>query len=382
MTYVAWNGNPNYNFNESITFNGTTLSNALNPANNPFNGTNSFTNSTTNWNQAIDTFNISPYLTVGDTQANLTLNSFLFRFLQTVVTSIRSELPDASVTINQVSGQEVCNNQNLVVNYTINNNNSNAVLSANTPVSFYANNILLQTVFTAAPIPIDGSVSLVQNISIPSTISSNFQLQIIVNNNGTITGVFPESNLANNQAVTAINLIAPFGLLALNVSQVCQNGALPVLTFTGSNATGPYIFSFNVNGLNPQTVSTAAGQNVVNLNFPTNNFGTFTLNLTQVALANNPTCFQTLNQSVVLQIIEAPFASVAAASDICINETAVFNFTGTPNTVVTYLLTTEVTQNITLNNTGLATLSVPNVTATISCTVQNVFDPVTGCSSI
>lgn len=381
MSYVGWNGSPNLFFNESISFNSNTLSNALNPVNNPFNGTNSFTGSNTNWNQDIDTYDISPFIAVGDTQANITMNSVAIRFIQTVVTSIRSELPDATVAIDSVNGQGICNNQNLVVNYTVSNNNSNAVLPANVPVSFFADGVLLQTIFSTVPIPINGSISLVQNLTIPTTIPNNFQLQVIVNNNGITTGVFQESNLLNNEAVFNIAAVLPSGTLAINVSQVCQNGVLPVLTFSASNATEPYVFSFNVNGINPQTVTTTAGQNVVNLNFPTANFGNYTINLTQVALANNPSCFQTLNQSVVLDIIEAPFADVAAASAICVNETAIFNFMGTPNAVITYTLTTGVTQNITLNNLGVASLSVPNVTSTISCTIQNVLDPVTGCSS-
>ncbi|WP_338378410.1 hypothetical protein [uncultured Flavobacterium sp.] len=382
MTYIVWNGSPNLFFGEDIQFNNNLLSNTLNPINNPFNGTNSFTGSITNWNQDIDTYDVSPYINIGDTNANITMNSVAIRFIQTVITSIRSELPDATVTIDQVTGQGVCTNQNLSVNYTVSNNNSNAVLPANTPISFYANSTLLQTIYTTVPIPINGSISLTQNIVIPSTIPNNFQLQIIANNDGTTTGIVAESNTSNNEANYAVTTSGlPNGTIALDVNQVCQNGTLPVLTFTGSNATAPYEFSFNVNGLNPQTVTTTAGSSIVNLNFPTANFGTYTINLTQVALANNPTCFQTLNESVVLEIIEAPFANVAAASDICVNETAVFNFTGTPNAVVTYTLTTGQTQTITLNNLGEATLTIPNITATISCTIQSVFDPVTGCSS-
>lgn len=381
MSYIAWNGSPNLFFGEDIQFNGNLLSNALNPINNPFNGTNSFTGSTNSWNLDIDTYDISPYINIGDTNATITMNSVAIRFLQTVITSIRSELPDATVAIDSVTGQEICSNQNLTVNYTVSNNNSNAVLPANVPVSFFADGVLLQTIFTTVTIPINGSISLLQNLTIPALVPSNFQLQVIVNNNGTTTGVLQESNLLNNEAIFNIAAVLPSGTLAINVSQVCQNGVLPVLTFTGNNASEPYVFSFNVNGLNPQTVTTSAGQDIINLNFPTANFGTYTINLTQVALSNNPSCFQTLNQSVVLDIIEAPFADVAATSAICVNETAIFNFTGTPNAVVTYTLTTGVTQNITLNNLGVASLSVPNVTSTISCNIQNVFDPVTGCSA-
>jgi hypothetical protein len=176
MSYVVWKGSAILFLNESILFNGNILSNALNPPDNPFNSTNSFTGSTTNWNQDIDTFDISSAINIGDTQANITFNTFFLRFFQNLVTSIRSELPDATVQINQVTGQNVCNNRDLVVTYTVQNTNSNAVLPANVPVSFYANNIFLQTVNTPSSIAIGGSLALQTTLAIPAAYSQYFYL--------------------------------------------------------------------------------------------------------------------------------------------------------------------------------------------------------------
>ena len=236
MSYVALNGSPNLFLNESILFNGNILSNILNPPNNPFNGTNSFTGSTTNWNQDIDTFDISPFITVGDTQANITMKSVFSRFIQTVVTSIRSELPDVTVQVTQVTGQEVCNNRNLVVNYTVSNINSNAILPANVPVSFYANNVLLQTINTPSAVAIGGSLALNTTVAIPPSVPNTFTLKVIVDNTATNTSTVAESNETNNefsQNVTLLgNTVNPVFSLA---NTFCQGAIVPTLPLISNN---------------------------------------------------------------------------------------------------------------------------------------------------
>jgi gliding motility-associated-like protein len=236
MSIVSLNGSPNVFFNESITFNGNILSNSLNPANNPFNGTNSFTGSTTNWNQDIDTFEISPYISVGDTQASVVLNSFAGRFLQTIVTSVRSELPDATVQISQVTGQQICNNRDLAVNYTVSNINSNAVLPADVPVSFYANDVFLQTVNTPTSIPIGGTLPLQTTVVIPQALGNNIELRAVVNQTAAGLAFIAESNPDNNDASQSIILIGNtvttvFGLQ----NSFCPADIVPVLPTVSDN---------------------------------------------------------------------------------------------------------------------------------------------------
>ena len=243
LSYCALNGSPNLFLNESFKLNGNVLSNALNPPDNPFNGTNSFTNSKTNWNQDIDTFDISPYLNVGDTKANITLSSTFYRFVQTLVTSIRSELPDATVQLTQVSGQEICNNRNLQVNYTVQNTNSNAVLPANVPVSFYANDLLLSTVNTPSSIAVGGSLQLQTTVNIPLSIPNTFNLRVVVDNDAANASTVAESNEANNegsQTVTFLqNTITPsFSLPNL----ICKDNPAPVLPpISNNNISGTWL---------------------------------------------------------------------------------------------------------------------------------------------
>lgn len=236
MTYVALNGSPNYFDQEAVLFNNNTLSNALNPANNPFNGTNSFTGSTTNWNQDIDTFDISPFIAVGDTQANITLKSVPIRFMQTLVTSIRSELPDATAQLNQVSGQQLCGNRNLTVNYTVANTNSNAALPANLPVSFYADNTLLTTVNTPAGIPIGATALYTANVVIPANIPNTFNLRVVVDNSSANQSTIAESNENNNAAVQSVTLLGNPVLSVFSIpTSFCQNAVVPVLPLVSNN---------------------------------------------------------------------------------------------------------------------------------------------------
>jgi gliding motility-associated-like protein len=251
ISYVAHNGSTNLFDNESILFNDNVLNNVLNPANNPFNGTNAFNNSTTYWNQDIDTFDVSAYINVGDTQANLKLNSGSIRFISNVIASVRSELPDPSLQLTQVSGQDICGSRDLVVNYTVVNTNSNAALPANLPVSFFANDVFLQTVNTPTSIPIGGTLPLQTTVVIPQALGNNIELRVVVNQNASGLAFIPESNPNNNDASQSITLIGNtvttvFGLQ----NSFCINNIVPVLpTVSGNGISGLWL----PNAINNQT---------------------------------------------------------------------------------------------------------------------------------
>ncbi|MFN3639857.1 MAG: hypothetical protein ACK4UK_02970, partial [Flavobacterium sp.] len=239
LTYVAWNGSSNNFFQEGISINGVPLSNSLNPLNNPFNSTNSFTNSSSSWNFDVDTFDISTSVNIGDTSATVELASFFFRFLQSLVTSIRSELPDATVTIDQVTGQEVCGNRNLLVECTVFNINSNAVLPE-VPVAFYADDTLLFIQNTVLPLAIGESVTFFTSLFIPESIPNPFTLRVVVNDNGFPgIGGIPESNVNNNESIEVINLLLDTipSVFSLATS-FCQNTTVPILPLVSDNGIG------------------------------------------------------------------------------------------------------------------------------------------------
>jgi hypothetical protein len=173
MTYIAYNGSSNTFLNESVKINGNTLSNSQNPANNPFNGTNSFTGSNTNWNIDVDTYTINNFISVGNTSFQITVNSYLLRNISTIITSIQSELPDATISLDSITGQDICQNQDLTLDYTVYNVNSNDTLLAGTPISIYANDsTLLSTFLLPSNILIGDSLSLSALLNIPTYIAS------------------------------------------------------------------------------------------------------------------------------------------------------------------------------------------------------------------
>jgi gliding motility-associated-like protein len=247
MTLLSWNGSPLVFVGESILINGDTLMNAQNPPNNPFNGTNSFSGSTSNWNKDVDTYNMSNSINIGDTNANIVVNSYLLRFISTIITSISSELPDATVSLDSLSGQDICENRDLSVNFTVFNVNSNDTLPAGTPISFFVNDsVFVSTVLTPSEILIGDSLALTAMVAIPAGISSPFTLSIIANQDTTQLGVIQESNLTNNVSNdTLLSLNEIFTPIFDTIAPVCQ-GTNVVLPLVSNNAVaGTWSPAFN-----------------------------------------------------------------------------------------------------------------------------------------
>ena len=295
MTYIAFGGSPNYFIGQSISVNNNILSDALNPANHPYNSSNSFNGSLNSWNMDLDNFVIQNYLTVGDTTLLVQANSILPLFISTIITSIQSELPDATITLDSITGQDICQNHDLTLDYTVYNVNSNDTLLAGTPISVYANDsVLLSTVLLPNDILIGDSLSLSTLVTIPSSIASPFSLSMVVNQNATQLGVYPESNFGNNSSndstISLTTVIYPnFG----NVGPFCQ----------GTNYTLPSVSLNNVDGVwSPAFNNQSSG--------------------TYAFIPNNTTC----NQSILLTVEIVPQTTPLfnITSSICENGTVVF----------------------------------------------------------
>lgn len=204
--FIAWEGDSNLAVNETLRLNGITLSNPpLNPANNAFNGTNSFTNSNNLYNMDLDVYNIQNNITVGNTSALIELTSGQDVVLMNcVVTKLNSQLPDATITIDEV--EQECNSRNIVVDYTVYNVNSTDVLPGGVPIAIYANGTFIQYTETLAPIAIGGSESGQISLTIPSSVPNNFTLQFVVDDTGNGTGIVQETNENNNSDSELISL--------------------------------------------------------------------------------------------------------------------------------------------------------------------------------
>ncbi len=222
--FIAWEGDSNLAVSETLSINGTVLSNPpLNPANNAFNGTNSFTNSNTLYNMDLDVYNIQNNLTVGNSNALIQMTSGQdVVLMNVVVTKLNSQLPDATITIDNVSLQ--CDSRQITVDYTVSNLNSTDVLPAGIPIAIYANGNFIEYTETTLPILIGGSWSDQMSIIIPNNIPSTFTLQFIVDDIGTGQGITLELDENNNSFSIPISLWFSPEFNILQPLRACNEG--------------------------------------------------------------------------------------------------------------------------------------------------------------
>ncbi|VXB68017.1 conserved hypothetical protein [Flavobacterium sp. 9AF] len=202
--FIAWEGDASLP-TETFAINGTVISNASNPINNVFNGTNSITGASDLYNVDLDIYDIENYIQIGNTSANITLSSFQdFIMINTVVTKLNSQLPDATITIDNY--ELACNSREIPITFTVYNVNSTEILAANTPIAFYANGVLVGISQTQNTIPIGGNETGSAIINIPNSISNTFTLTAVVDDIGNGTGIITELVETNNNDSIDINL--------------------------------------------------------------------------------------------------------------------------------------------------------------------------------
>jgi len=223
--FLAWEGDSGIAVNETLRINGNPIGNpTLNPVNNAFNGTNSFTNSTSLYNMDLDVYPIQNNITVGDTSAQIQLTSGQdFVMINAIVTKLNSQLPDATVGINNV--ETTCDSRTIIADYQVSNYYSTAILPSNTPVSIYANNIYIRTIFTQTILPIDGNETGQVTLLIPNTIADSFDLKFVVDDNGSGIGIVTEISEINNKFTIPVVLsLSPLFNLLPN-KETCNEGS-------------------------------------------------------------------------------------------------------------------------------------------------------------
>ena len=220
--FIAWEGD-SLLATEEFRINGNLLSSPLNPTNNVFNGTNTITGATNLYNVDLDIYNIQDNIAVGDTSAEITLSSFQdFVMINTVVTKLNSQLPDATIVIEAI--EKTCDSNTIVANYTIYNLNSTNPLPANTPFSVYIDGQLMQTLTTPTEIQIGSSIAGQISLVVPESISLNFELKFVVDDIGDGTGIVVELNENNNSDSTSDFLVFSPTNNLLEDLLVCDEG--------------------------------------------------------------------------------------------------------------------------------------------------------------
>ncbi len=177
-----------------------------------------------------------------------------------------------------------------------------AAISAN--ISVPLNAIAPQITFTAttgtAPFVFTYNINGGANQTLTSG-TRNASLTVQTGMVGTF--VYTITNLADAYSNAAQNIsttvqINPIPLASITgASSVCLNATNPYITFTGSNGTGPYIFTYNINGGANRTISTSGNSATVIIPSATNTAGAFNYNLVSVSDINagqNQTGFVTV----------------------------------------------------------------------------------------
>ena len=244
MTYILYNGTAYYvNPPQWAKLNNNILSNAQNPATNPFNSSHVSSPGTPTYQIDVDTYDISNCINAGDTSANFLAQSpFNNIYMSTLITHIYTDLPDATISLDSITGQDICQNQDLTLDYTVYNLNATDTLLAGTPISVFVNDsILISTVLLPSNILIDDSLNLSTLVTIPNGVSSPFSLSMVVNQNATQFGVFLESNLTNNTSndstISLTETIFPF---FGNVVSFCQGTSYTLPNTSLNNVVGTW----------------------------------------------------------------------------------------------------------------------------------------------
>lgn len=232
--FLAWEGDSALAVNESLTINGSVLSNPQNPPTNAFNSSNSVTGATNMYNMDLDIYNIENYIAPGDETAEIQLTSGQdFVMVNCIVTKLNSELPDATITIDDEFKD--CAAQTLQVTYTVHNDNSTAPLPAGTIVAVYYNGTLLTTFTTQTELPINGSESGTLLLPLPTGLTGEVQLLFIVDDNGMGIGTVKETNESNNwfQWNTILWALDPIDPADITECETASNTNAGLFDFSG-----------------------------------------------------------------------------------------------------------------------------------------------------
>ena len=127
----------------------------------------------------------------------------------------------------------------------------------------------------------------------------------------------------NTTASLAVTIFPqPTATIAGTVS-VCIGANSPDITFTGSNGSAPYTFTYNINGGSNLTVSTAAGESTVTVAAPTTTAGDYIYTLTKVSDGSILACDKTITgQSATVTVVADPVLTQPGNATFCKGGTA------------------------------------------------------------
>ena len=223
------------------------------------------------------------------------------------------------------------------------------------------------------------------NQTISTTTGNQVSVAAPTNNAGTFTytliSVADSNYPAQNQSGTAIITVNELPTASISgTTNVCKEETSPAITFTGSNGTTPYTFTYKINGGDEQTLTTTTG-NSATVNQGTGSIGTFTYTLVSVSDAN--TCSQNQSGTAIITVNELPTAEISGTTTVNhntdapeitftgLNGTAPYTFTYTINDGANQTITTTIGNTIKVtqptSSTGIFSYKLVSVADVNNC---------------
>ncbi|WP_452222824.1 PKD domain-containing protein, partial [Lacinutrix chionoecetis] len=165
-------------------------------------------------------------------------------------------------------------------------------------------------------------------------------------------------------------------ILSLTSNTDICSGDDAVFTITG---TATHVVDYNINGGGTlQTTLDASGQSVITVPAVT---ADQTITLESVA---NPTttCTAPLTNTETITVNTNPTVVLTSNTSICSGNDAVFTITGDAGNTVDYNINGSGTQQVLIDGTGVAIVTVTGATVDQTITLETVTNPTTTCSSV
>ena len=191
---------------------------------------------------------------------------------------------------------------------------------------------------------------------------------------GSTVAPTPSTSVVGSTQVYYVSSVDGVGCEGPRAQIVVQVNDLPTATISGTtticsgttsvitfNGTPNAIVTYTIDGGSNQTIA-LDGSGLASVTTPT-----LTLNsaytLVSVSSTGTTICSQLLTGSALITVNALPVVSISGTTSICSGTTAVINFNGTPNAIVTYTIDGGVNQTITLDATGVGSITTPVLTA-------------------
>ncbi|HRN78627.1 MAG TPA: T9SS type A sorting domain-containing protein [Ferruginibacter sp.] len=155
------------------------------------------------------------------------------------------------------------------------------------------------------------SVGNTATLNAPVSTAGTFTYQLL--------SVSDANSCAQTQTGTAVITVNPLPQATISgTTAVCINDATPVITFTGSNGTAPYTFTYNINNGSNQTIVSTG--NTATLNVPTVLSGVLHYNLVAVSDASATACSTALSQTATVTIHAASVGgTLSGNATVCVS---------------------------------------------------------------